>query len=98
MISNFSCFLGFSLGYKDEAVEDLLSLKDQLDNPDHTVLYKTCSDLTKVHVGITTVLNCNMINTVVSLPSRCLTFLFWLASTNLCNNSLSACLYSAHDK
>ncbi|KAM4581297.1 maestro heat-like repeat-containing protein family member 1 isoform 1-T1 [Odontesthes bonariensis] len=39
---------GFSLGYKDEAVEDLLSLKDRLENPDSTVLYKTCSDLTKV--------------------------------------------------
>ncbi|XP_044062559.1 maestro heat-like repeat-containing protein family member 1 isoform X1 [Siniperca chuatsi] len=39
---------GFSLDYKDEAVDSLLSLKDQLENPDHSVLYKTCSDLTKV--------------------------------------------------
>ncbi|XP_041649053.1 maestro heat-like repeat-containing protein family member 1 [Cheilinus undulatus] len=39
---------GFSLDYKDEAVDSLLPLKDQLENPDHSVLYKTCSDLTKV--------------------------------------------------
>ncbi|KAM9723202.1 maestro heat-like repeat-containing protein family member 1 isoform 1-T1 [Menidia menidia] len=39
---------GFSFDYKDDGVEDLLSLKDRLENPDHTVLYKTCSDLTKV--------------------------------------------------
>ncbi|KAF6714412.1 Maestro heat-like repeat-containing protein family member 1 [Oryzias melastigma] len=39
---------GFSLDYKDEAVESLLPFKDQLENPDHSVLYKTCSDLTKV--------------------------------------------------
>ncbi|XP_076592672.1 maestro heat-like repeat-containing protein family member 1 isoform X1 [Chaetodon auriga] len=39
---------GFSLDYKDEAVDSLLPLKDQLENPDHSVLYRTCSDLTKV--------------------------------------------------
>ncbi|KAM4568168.1 maestro heat-like repeat-containing protein family member 1 isoform 1-T2 [Fundulus diaphanus] len=39
---------GFSLDYKDEAVESLLSLKEALENPDHSVLYKTCSELTKV--------------------------------------------------
>ncbi|KAM6910364.1 maestro heat-like repeat-containing protein family member 1 isoform 1-T1 [Xenentodon cancila] len=39
---------GFSLDYKDEAVEGLLPLKDQLENPHPSVLYKTCSDLTKV--------------------------------------------------
>uniref|UniRef100_A0A3Q1JK79 Uncharacterized protein n=1 Tax=Anabas testudineus TaxID=64144 RepID=A0A3Q1JK79_ANATE len=39
---------GFSQDYKDEAVDSLLPLKDKLDNPDHSVLYKTCSDLTKV--------------------------------------------------
>lgn len=39
---------GFSLDYKDESVDSLLLLKDQLENPDHSVLYKTCSDLTKV--------------------------------------------------
>uniref|UniRef100_A0A669C2F3 Maestro heat-like repeat family member 1 n=1 Tax=Oreochromis niloticus TaxID=8128 RepID=A0A669C2F3_ORENI len=38
---------GFSLDYKDESVDSLLSLKDRLENPDHSVLYKTCSDLTK---------------------------------------------------
>uniref|UniRef100_A0A8C7X9D7 Maestro heat-like repeat family member 1 n=1 Tax=Oryzias sinensis TaxID=183150 RepID=A0A8C7X9D7_9TELE len=38
---------GFSLDYKDEAVEGLLPFKDELENPDHSVLYKTCSDLTK---------------------------------------------------
>uniref|UniRef100_A0A3B3CBG5 Maestro heat-like repeat family member 1 n=1 Tax=Oryzias melastigma TaxID=30732 RepID=A0A3B3CBG5_ORYME len=40
----------FSLDYKDEAVESLLPFKDQLENPDHSVLYKTCSDLTKSQV------------------------------------------------
>ncbi|XP_061529897.1 maestro heat-like repeat-containing protein family member 1 isoform X2 [Phycodurus eques] len=39
---------GFALDYKDEAVEGLLPLKTQLENPDHSVLYKTCSELTKV--------------------------------------------------
>ncbi|KAG7229447.1 hypothetical protein INR49_012846 [Caranx melampygus] len=39
---------GFALDYKDEAVDSLLVLKDRLENPDHSVLYKTCSDLTKV--------------------------------------------------
>ncbi|XP_061676018.1 maestro heat-like repeat-containing protein family member 1 isoform X2 [Syngnathoides biaculeatus] len=39
---------GFALDYKDEAVEGILSLKAQLINPDHSVLYKTCSELTKV--------------------------------------------------
>ncbi|XP_017265503.1 maestro heat-like repeat-containing protein family member 1 isoform X2 [Kryptolebias marmoratus] len=39
---------GFSLDYQDDGVEGLLDLKDQLENPDHSVLYKTCSDLTKV--------------------------------------------------
>uniref|UniRef100_A0A3Q3BFT5 Maestro heat-like repeat family member 1 n=1 Tax=Kryptolebias marmoratus TaxID=37003 RepID=A0A3Q3BFT5_KRYMA len=38
----------FSLDYQDDGVEGLLDLKDQLENPDHSVLYKTCSDLTKV--------------------------------------------------
>lgn len=44
----FSC-VGFSLGYKDEAVDSLLPLKEKLENPDHSVLYKTCADLTKVN-------------------------------------------------
>ncbi|XP_028985036.1 maestro heat-like repeat-containing protein family member 1 isoform X2 [Betta splendens] len=39
---------GFSLDYRDDAVDGLLALKDKLENPDHSVLYKTCSDLTKV--------------------------------------------------
>ncbi|XP_008321450.1 maestro heat-like repeat-containing protein family member 1 [Cynoglossus semilaevis] len=39
---------GFALDYKDEYVESLLLLKDKLENPDHSVLYTTCSDLTKV--------------------------------------------------
>uniref|UniRef100_A0A3B5BK37 Maestro heat like repeat family member 1 n=1 Tax=Stegastes partitus TaxID=144197 RepID=A0A3B5BK37_9TELE len=39
---------GFSLDYKDEGVDSLLLFKDRLENPDHSVLYKTCSDLTKV--------------------------------------------------
>ncbi|CAG12883.1 unnamed protein product, partial [Tetraodon nigroviridis] len=40
---------GFSFDYKDDAVDSLLPLKENLKNPDHSVLYKTCSDLTKVH-------------------------------------------------
>lgn len=44
-----SFHVGFALDYKDEAVDSLLLLKDRLENPDHSVLYKTCSDLTKVH-------------------------------------------------
>lgn len=39
------------MDYKDESVDSLLLLKDQLENPDHSVLYKTCSDLTKVRAG-----------------------------------------------
>ncbi|KAM3873621.1 maestro heat-like repeat-containing protein family member 1 [Diretmus argenteus] len=39
---------GFSLDYKDDSVESLLPMRDRLENPDHSVLYKTCSDLTKV--------------------------------------------------
>ncbi|XP_043973781.1 maestro heat-like repeat-containing protein family member 1 isoform X1 [Gambusia affinis] len=39
---------GFSLDYRDEGVEGLLTLKEALENPGHSVLYKTCSDLTKV--------------------------------------------------
>ncbi|XP_068179896.1 maestro heat-like repeat-containing protein family member 1 isoform X2 [Antennarius striatus] len=39
---------GFSLDHKDEAVDSLIPLKDQLENPDHSALYKACSDLTKV--------------------------------------------------
>ena len=39
---------GFALDYKDESVEGLISLRERLDNPDHSVLYKTCSELTKV--------------------------------------------------
>ncbi|XP_049585249.1 maestro heat-like repeat-containing protein family member 1 isoform X1 [Syngnathus scovelli] len=39
---------GFALDYKDGAVEGLLPLKSQLENPDHSVLYKTCFELTKV--------------------------------------------------
>uniref|UniRef100_A0A672FRA6 Maestro heat-like repeat family member 1 n=1 Tax=Salarias fasciatus TaxID=181472 RepID=A0A672FRA6_SALFA len=38
---------GFALDYKDEGVDSLLLLKNQLENPDHSILYKTCSDLTK---------------------------------------------------
>lgn len=45
-----SLFVGFSLDYKDDSVESLLPLKDHLENPDHSVLYKTCSDLTKVYI------------------------------------------------
>lgn len=39
---------GFALDYKDESVESLITLREKLNNPDHTVLYRTCSELTKV--------------------------------------------------
>ncbi|KAJ0065796.1 hypothetical protein NL108_000009, partial [Boleophthalmus pectinirostris] len=39
---------GFALDYKDEGVDSLLQLKESLENPDHAVLYKTCSETTKV--------------------------------------------------
>ncbi|XP_041962834.1 maestro heat-like repeat-containing protein family member 1 isoform X1 [Alosa sapidissima] len=39
---------GFSLDYRDDSVEGLISLRERLDNPDHAVLYKTCSELTKI--------------------------------------------------
>ncbi|XP_056300772.1 maestro heat-like repeat-containing protein family member 1 [Pseudoliparis swirei] len=38
----------FCLDYKDDGVDSLLPLKERLENPDHSVLYRTCSDLTKV--------------------------------------------------
>lgn len=42
------CLTGFSLDYKDDSVEGLLDVREKLSNPDHSVLYKTCSELTKV--------------------------------------------------
>lgn len=39
---------GFALDHKDEDVDSLVPLKERLENPDHSILYKTCSDLTKV--------------------------------------------------
>uniref|UniRef100_A0A673MNJ9 Maestro heat-like repeat-containing protein family member 1 n=1 Tax=Sinocyclocheilus rhinocerous TaxID=307959 RepID=A0A673MNJ9_9TELE len=39
---------GFSLDYKDDSVEGLLDVREKLSNPDNTVLYKTCSELTKI--------------------------------------------------
>ncbi|XP_068612025.1 maestro heat-like repeat-containing protein family member 1 [Brachionichthys hirsutus] len=39
---------GFSLDHKDEAVDSLIPLKDQLENPDPFTLYRACSELTKV--------------------------------------------------
>ncbi len=42
-------FSGFSLDYKDDSVEGLLDVREKLSNPDHSVLYKTCSELTKVN-------------------------------------------------
>lgn len=42
------CSSGFSLDYKDDSVESLLTLRGKLNDPDPSVLYKTCSELTKV--------------------------------------------------
>lgn len=39
---------GFSLDYKDDSVEGLLSVREKLNDPDHSVLYRACSELTKV--------------------------------------------------
>lgn len=39
---------GFAHDYRDESVEALLPMRDVLENPDNSVLYKTCSELTKV--------------------------------------------------
>ncbi|XP_066571905.1 maestro heat-like repeat-containing protein family member 1 isoform X2 [Amia ocellicauda] len=39
---------GFAVNHKDESVESLITLRDKLDNPDHSVLYRTCSELTKI--------------------------------------------------
>ncbi|KAB5586895.1 hypothetical protein PHYPO_G00006680 [Pangasianodon hypophthalmus] len=39
---------GFSLDYKDDSVESLLTLREKLNDPDPSVLYKTCSELTKI--------------------------------------------------
>ncbi|KAM6967979.1 maestro heat-like repeat-containing protein family member 1 [Aplochiton taeniatus] len=39
---------GFSVDYQEDSVESLLLLRVRLENPDHSVLYQTCSDLTKV--------------------------------------------------
>jgi hypothetical protein len=32
-------------------VERLIILRENMDNPDHSVLYKTCSELAKVRIG-----------------------------------------------
>lgn len=47
--SIFLCLTGFSLDYKDDSVEGLLEVREKLSNPDHSVLYNTCSELTKVN-------------------------------------------------
>lgn len=39
---------GFSLDYTDDSVERLITLRESMDNPDHSVLYKTCSELAKI--------------------------------------------------
>ncbi|KAF4088237.1 hypothetical protein AMELA_G00080220 [Ameiurus melas] len=39
---------GFALDHKDESVESLLTLREKLNDPDPSVLYKTCSELTKI--------------------------------------------------
>ncbi|XP_072535589.1 maestro heat-like repeat-containing protein family member 1 isoform X2 [Salminus brasiliensis] len=39
---------GFSLDYRDDSVEGLLTVREKLNDPDHSVLYKSCSELTKI--------------------------------------------------
>lgn len=48
-LTSFILLTGFSLDYKDDSVEGLLDVREKLSNPDHSVLYKTCSELTKVN-------------------------------------------------
>uniref|UniRef100_A0AAY5EGS2 Maestro heat-like repeat family member 1 n=1 Tax=Electrophorus electricus TaxID=8005 RepID=A0AAY5EGS2_ELEEL len=38
---------GFASDYRDDSVETLLTMREKLSDPDPSVLYKTCSDLTK---------------------------------------------------
>uniref|UniRef100_A0A8C7X9H7 Maestro heat-like repeat family member 1 n=1 Tax=Oryzias sinensis TaxID=183150 RepID=A0A8C7X9H7_9TELE len=73
---------GFSLDYKDEAVEGLLPFKDELENPDHSVLYKTCSDLTKV-------------NADKRLPQQQLTTLVFMLFEGLVDSQTNCCRASS---
>uniref|UniRef100_A0A4W4GLG5 Maestro heat-like repeat family member 1 n=1 Tax=Electrophorus electricus TaxID=8005 RepID=A0A4W4GLG5_ELEEL len=41
---------GFASDYRDDSVETLLTMREKLSDPDPSVLYKTCSDLTKVQI------------------------------------------------
>lgn len=59
------CSSGFSLDYKDDSVESLSSLREQLNDPDPSVLYKTCSELTKVMKIIR--IRCSYNNTLTHL-------------------------------
>ncbi|XP_039973660.1 maestro heat-like repeat-containing protein family member 1 isoform X1 [Xiphias gladius] len=72
---------GFSLDYKEEAVDSLLSLKDRLENPDHSVLYKSCSDLTKVMSK--------------RLPQQQLTTLVFMLFEGLVDSQTNCCRASA---
>uniref|UniRef100_A0AAR2JL30 Maestro heat-like repeat family member 1 n=1 Tax=Pygocentrus nattereri TaxID=42514 RepID=A0AAR2JL30_PYGNA len=36
---------GFSLDYRDDSVESLLTVREKLNDPDHSILYRSCSDL-----------------------------------------------------
>ncbi|XP_036439698.1 maestro heat-like repeat-containing protein family member 1 isoform X1 [Colossoma macropomum] len=39
---------GFSLDYRDDSVEGLLTVREKLNDPDHSILYRSCSDLAKI--------------------------------------------------
>uniref|UniRef100_A0AAR2IL20 Maestro heat-like repeat family member 1 n=1 Tax=Pygocentrus nattereri TaxID=42514 RepID=A0AAR2IL20_PYGNA len=39
---------GFSLDYRDDSVESLLTVREKLNDPDHSILYRSCSDLAKI--------------------------------------------------
>uniref|UniRef100_A0A665T643 Maestro heat-like repeat family member 1 n=1 Tax=Echeneis naucrates TaxID=173247 RepID=A0A665T643_ECHNA len=73
---------GFALDYKDEAVDSLLLLKDKLENPDYSVLYKTCSDLTKVHQA-------------KRLPQQQLTTLVFMLFEGLVDSQTNCCRASS---
>uniref|UniRef100_A0A3Q3WCT8 Uncharacterized protein n=1 Tax=Mola mola TaxID=94237 RepID=A0A3Q3WCT8_MOLML len=71
----------FCLDHKDDSVDSLLALKDCLENPDHSVLYKTCSDLTKVMSK--------------RLPQQQLTTLVFMLFEGLIDSQINCCRASS---
>uniref|UniRef100_A0AAV2MBF0 Uncharacterized protein n=1 Tax=Knipowitschia caucasica TaxID=637954 RepID=A0AAV2MBF0_KNICA len=72
---------GFALDYKDEGVDSLLQLKENLEHPDHAILYKTCSDITKVMSK--------------RLPQQQLTTLIFMLFEGLVDSQINCCRASS---